>query len=201
MPRENDHPPFSFESTSSLTEFFAEELDNELARLGLDVNDETRAYLTHLLDDWTRLTPAQEQELGFQRPAALMLSDALEARPGTRIEAYRKLGDACLYNCGFFRARLTRRSISASYYEQMGQGAYHRVADLLAWQSNALGQLFVELARSFEGLVRALRRLANRASGHHIDGELLSRIKRGEQVDPDELLAAGYLLCSTPAQS
>ena len=45
--------------------------------LGLQPRVETEAYLVQLLEGMTRLKPEDASALGFERPAALMLGDAV----------------------------------------------------------------------------------------------------------------------------
>jgi hypothetical protein len=183
------------EKTDLLT-YFREELEQAMILLHMDSSAQTRSYVLHLLERRMRLDDEDKEALGFERPAAFMLNDALEAEPSGRIEAFRKLGDACLYNCGFFDARITRRSVSSSYYTHMGRDAYHSVADLMR-PGSAMGTLraiFAELAEKFDGFVAAFRHMA---TGQHPREELFARIRRGENVSVEELMRAGVLVGAT----
>jgi hypothetical protein len=182
------HPASPITQATSLLDFFRDEFQLACDELGLETSQETEAYLVHLLDGYTRVVPENQQELGFGRPAAFMLGDAVHGAPGARIEAYRKLGDACLYNCGFFDARLTRRSVSSSYYEAMGRNAYDHVHGLMrvqggAIQRNPFAQIFAELSNKFSGVVRAFKKLGGRTAPDDELRELVERFERGEVVD------------------
>ncbi len=194
---EESKPKLALGEHADLLDYFREELERAMILLHMDSSEQTRSYLLHLLERRMRLDDEEErEELGFERPAAFMLGDALEATPTARIEAFRKLGDACLYNCGFFDARITRRSVSASYYKRMGQDAYHSVADLMQRGSTtrALRAIFAELAEKFEGFVAAFKHMA---TGKHPQEELFERIRRGEKVSVEELMRAGVLVGAT----
>lgn len=182
-----------FDAVTNLVEFFQEELNEACDRLGLELTQETEAYLVHLLEGYTRVTPERSAELGFHRPAAFMLGDAVFGAPGERVEAYRKLGDACLYNCGFFDARLTRRSVSASYYQRMGRDAYDNASTLMRSHGGgrAFATIFDELAEKFDGFVAAFRRLARRTDAHDDAMALIQRWRRGEAVDLGRLVMIG----------
>lgn len=184
-------PALSLTLAPNLLAFFREELDRALRQLELSSSDETLAYLVHLLEGYARPDTTQRHEVGFARPAALMLSDAVFGSPGERVEAYRRLGDACLYNCGFFTAHLTRRSVSASYYRSMGRDAYERVSDMMRGDMSALRAIFAELSQKFEGFVEALRTLARQHKPHEA---LMARLRRGEHVSVEELERAGLLI-------
>lgn len=184
----NGHPsPIS--AASDLLEYFREELESARDVTGLEVTETTEAYLVHLLDGYTRVTAESRDELGFSRPAAFMYGDAVQGTPGRRLEAYRRLGDACLYNCGFFDARLNRRAISVTYYRAMGRNAYDHADGLMRYQGgtsrNPFAAIFGELAGKFDGIVATFKRLSNamRKGDDHADLDaLVERMRRGEKV-------------------
>lgn len=149
-------------STATLLDFFRQELELAGRMLGVQTSDETRAYVIHMLDGYTRTTPTNTAQLGFDRAAALMLSDAVYSAGEHRIEAYRQLGDACLYNCGFFLARLTRRHMRVEYYQQIGRAAYDRLSALFAAKpgGDLFGAIFDELAAQFEVMTKVLQQMS-----------------------------------------
>lgn len=193
--------PLLAENVSDLLSFFREELKRACQALQVATSEQTEAYLVHLLDGFVRVRPEHREALGFERPAALMLGDALEAPPGERVEALRRLGDACLYNCGFFTERLTRRSVSSTYYERMGRDAYGSVSELMRRrpQGSVFGQIFEELAAKFDGVVAAFRELSSHR-GPDRAARLIARIQRGERVTTRELVEAGLLVQAGPAR-
>lgn len=149
----------------NLLAYFHEAFAEAAEETGVETSEFTRAYIIHMLDGFTRLTPEMSDELGFERPAAVMLSDAVYSGADERIEAYRRLGDACLYNCGFFAKRLTRRGLKASYYERIGRTAYRDLGHLMRGKRTGDGvftQIFGELADTFDGVVATLRRMGHR---------------------------------------
>ena len=186
-------------SSPQLLAYFQERLEHALGLLRADASDPARSYLLHLLARYVRLDPdgALQRSLGFERPAALLLGEASERAPTARLEAYRELGDACLYNCGFFTERLTRRSLSQQYYERIGQQAYQSVSELATRSKRAeaphssWSMIFEELAAKFSQFVAALRHLA---TGKDPREQLFARIRRGEHVSQAELLSAGVLI-------
>ena len=146
------------EQVGSLQEFFREELTLAFQRTGLETSEETEAYLVHLLDGYLRVDADTSQELGFEKPAALLLEEAMSSVGDRRIEIYRRLGDASLYNCGFFRERLTRK-IGPEYYQQVGRTAYRSLEEMMGFKQpgGIFHAIYRELAAKFDEVVEALR--------------------------------------------
>lgn len=147
------------EQVPSLLEFFREEMTCAFERMGVQTSEETEAYLVHLLDGYTRLDPESAEEVGFEKPAAMLLEEAMSSAGDRRIEIYRRLGDASLYNCGFFGAHITRRSVSPDYYRKMGRIAYQNLGDMMGFKQpgGIFHAIFSELASKFDGIVDAFR--------------------------------------------
>ena len=159
--------PSPIAAATNLMDYFRQELQRAFTMLGLQPRVETEAYLVQLLEGMTRLKPGDASALGFERPAALMLGDAVFSGAEHRVEAYRKLGDACLINCGLFAARLTRRHVSERYYHQLGREAYERVGAMMERKQpgGVFSLIFDELAQQFEGAVLAVRQLTQPGHG------------------------------------
>lgn len=149
------------EQVTSLVEFFRDELILAFERTGVETSEETEAYLVHMLDGYMRLDPESADEVGFDRPAALLLEEAMYSAGERRIEIYRRLGDASLYNCGFFSERLTRR-VSPAYYQRMGQAAYKSLEELMLFKQpgGIFHAIYNELALKFDQIVDAFKVLS-----------------------------------------
>lgn len=186
----------SIQQVSNLFQYFRSELVSAFENLGLTTSDETQAYLAHLLEGYVRLNERSAEEVGFRKPAAFLLGEALQSAGDRRIEAYRRLGDASLFSCGFFEEHLNRsRSlVRVDYYRSMGRNAYSNLQDLMAFKApgSAFHLIFQELTRSFDTLVEAFRVLA---LGTHdtdrIRGDLFARWHRGDDVDARLLARMG----------
>jgi hypothetical protein len=185
----------AIETAGNLLNFFREELESAFERLGVEIARETEAYLVHLLDGYTRLDEQRAEELGFDRAAAFMWGDALQASGDRRIDAYRRLGDTCLYNCGFFDERLTRRNIDIDYYQHLGRSAYDNLCDMMDFKQpgGVFSTIYRELSARFDIVVDALRGLRPSSTAKSKDAldALLQRLQRGEDVAPEELARAG----------
>ena len=145
----------------NLVAFFHEELTTAMRDLGVSASEETEAYLVHLLDSFAVPDPIAIGDVGFDRPAAVMLEEAVTSNGERRIEIYRRLGDSSLYSCGFFEERLARRSMDPVYFERMGRSAYQSLSDLMNFKKpgNVFEVIFRELAAKFDEFVRAFRQV------------------------------------------
>lgn len=185
--------PHSIAEFSNLMEFFQEELVLALKETGTQTSPETEAYLVHMLDGFGKLTPEVAPELGFDRPAAQILQEAIEAHGDRRIEVYRRLGDVSLYSCGFFEAKLRRSSVGTEYYHSMGRTAYQSLSTMMQFKQpgGAFDGIFTELSQKFDEVVSALRVLSRRGVGSSID-VLVGKWQSGN-LTADLALAHGLL--------
>lgn len=75
------------------------------------------------------------------------MSEALEADYHRRITIFRQLGDTSLMLSGYFPQSVTKRGMSLSYYQKMGEVAYSQLSSL----SQSMN-VFVELSERFQPL-------------------------------------------------
>lgn len=149
----------------NLQAYFYQELERITRDQPLSASIEAQAYVVHLLDEYARPSTTQRAHLGFDRAASLMLYDANRASAGAQLEAYRNLGDACLYHCGFFAAQLERRQmVRKHYYQRLGQQAYAMLARLMrgTHSGEVFCGIFRDLAACFDDFVAALNTLSAR---------------------------------------
>ena len=183
----------SLVTISSLVAFFRDELTLALRTTGTETTEETEAYLVHLLDGFSTVNVDNVESLGFDKPAATILEEAMQAEGDRRIEIYRRLGDASLYNCGFFSAHLERR-VGPNYYKRLGRSAYQSLGEMMTFKQpgGVFDSIFNELAAKFDGVVEAFRYVAKqRTAGHSLE-HLLSNMHDGE-LDSATLLRAGLM--------
>ena len=69
-----------------------------------------------------------------------------------KIYLFKKMGDLSLYVSGFFRSAVEKKTVSVSYYENMGQSAYSYIADCYGSQKN----VFSSLSYRFRNLAESL---------------------------------------------
>ena len=143
----------------NLFDFFHNEVDAATDATGSEVSEEGVFYLTNLLVEQGRAVSAR----GPSTLAELHIRAAKASR-ATQIHNYRTLGDRALYVTGFFPESLSRKTVRASYYEDMGRAAYDRLAGLLGCEPSAdesghkgLGEIFAELSMSFHTCIEVLR--------------------------------------------
>lgn len=174
---------------ANLFEYFQTELSSAFDTLGLTTRDETKTYLVKLLESFVRLDEQTAEDVGFDRPAAFILGDALNGAGDRRIEAYRRLGDASLYSCGFFEEHLDRRNsvVPLYYYRNMGRNAYSSLQSLMEFKApgGAFHMIFDELTTKFDTVVEAFQMLANRREGPSYD-RLLEQWHEKGGIDPEQ---------------
>ena len=143
----------------NLFDFFHDEVDAATEATGSEVSEEGVFYLTNLLVEQGRSPkPSAPETL-----AELHIRAAQGPRV-TKIQSYRTLGDRALYVSGFFPESLSRKTVRASYYADMGRAAYDHLArmfgrDPMAGDSGhkGLGEIFAELSDSFHTCMDVLR--------------------------------------------
>ena len=185
----------SIQQVANLFNYFRSELLAAFDKLGLTTTDATETYLVHLLEGFVRLDEEKAKDIGFERPAALLLGEALNSAGDRRIEAYRRLGDASLFSCGFFEQHLGRRTsvVPVEYYRRMGRNAYHSLQSLMEFKApgGAFHVIFDELAAKFDTVVEAFRVLATGSDGPTAEF-LLERWQQGADLDAARLIDAGF---------
>lgn len=188
----------SIQSTSNLLNYFREELKAAFDDMGLKSSENTEAYLVHLLENFVRLDPQLGKEIGFHKPAAFLLGEAMNSPGEQRIVAYRRLGDASLFNCGFFDAHLTRRgTVNSQYYRNVGRIAYGQLSDLMMFKERGgiFQQIYEELADKFDGFVEAFKWLGRpkKTQQGRDPSPVLQKLRRGESLDLEDLKRAGLV--------
>jgi hypothetical protein len=199
----------SIQCTNNLLNYFRQELRVAFDGIGLQSSENTEAYLVYLLENFVRLDPQLSEDVGFQKAAALLLGEAMNSPGDLQIEAYRRLGDASLFNCGFFDAHLTRRgAVTSQYYRDVGRIAYGQLSDLMMLKRSGgvFQQIYEELAAQFDAFVEAFKRLGDRPDKPRRESILnrggsqygpLEKLRRGESLDLEDLKLAGLVPANT----
>jgi hypothetical protein len=186
---ESEH---TLQNPDNLLSFFREELQAAFDDLGISPADETEAYLVHLLKGFARMKDRQLEELGFRKPAAIMMGEAMNATGEKRLEAYRKVGDLSLFNCGFFAEHLTRRCMSEDYYRDMGKMAYKRLDDVMSFKQpdGIFAKVYKELVVHFGVFVEAFKHLGSveNEAGKTLDDLRNADVDQLEGVDKADIL-------------
>ena len=122
---------------------------------GIALGESVQAYLVFVLMRYLR-----DGALGAH-VLALDWLDAHEHRGTQRADALRDVGDRCLLIAGRYPGLAERRHVDASYFRQLGCGAYAGVAESAR---DGYAALFAELARAFGAMVRVLASLPREGS-------------------------------------
>ena len=159
--------------TSGLQRFFRDQLSDATQILGVNLQEAIEFYLVNLLCDYshtaTRRAPGDE-------PLALLYKKAIEAELVDSIPLYKDLGDTSLYVSGFFGESIARSMVDVDYYISMGGTAYASLGNLVSTyrRSQAMAELYFQLAENFGEIVAVLNQIAALSSGHNkSDAELV----------------------------
>lgn len=147
-------------------------------RAGRTLGEDLESYLVFTLMRHQGDAPLAHRIMGVE------LLEALQEGGRQREAELRDVGDRCLLIAGLYPELAQRRRVPLSYFVDLGQGAYDRLASELraAW-----AQLYAELAHAFAQLVRVLvevRRLSGSWAGlAPLDGHELA-LRAGAAVNP-----------------
>ena len=154
-------------TVANLEDYFRDSLTRVTRAREVSTGEATQHYLVHMLVGFARAENLFEQRPDGNelRPLALMLADALDARPGPeRNIQLRRLGDIALFISGFFGDSLARRPVDVDYYSRMGEAAYSTLLHSPASRRDAmLADVYGELAEKFLLFVDALADIAQEA--------------------------------------
>lgn len=140
-------------TVANLEDYFRDSLTRVTRARDVETGEATQHYLVHMLVGFSRAENLFERSPDGNdlKPLALMLADALDARPGPeRNIQLRRLGDVALFIAGFFGDSLARRSVDIDYYMHMGEAAYSTLLHSPASRRDAiLADVYAELAEKF----------------------------------------------------
>ena len=146
---------------SNLSAYFHEALHSTAKSQGLDTDDTTLAYLTHLLTDYARSERLYDrtQDGVVRRPLVDIYKQAAEAETCSERElALQRLGDLALFVSGILPHSLQRSLVDVDYYCAMGSAAYGHLSDsgTAGTRVRALRSVFTQLSRRFIDFVDLL---------------------------------------------
>lgn len=152
---------------ANLEDYFRDSLARATDARAVTAGEATQHYLVHVLVGFARAENFFEYADGSYalRPLAMMLIDALEAKPGPeRNLQLRRLGDVALFISGFFGDSLSRRAVDVDYYSRMGETAYATLLHSPASRRDELlADVYGELSEKFLKFVDAFADVAQEA--------------------------------------
>lgn len=116
------------------------------SEVNLDID--IKAYLTHTLIRFSKQINLADCVVGKE-----MLEALQQVGRRYQSQALREVGDRCLIFSGLFPGRVEKRQVSLRYYIDMGQSAYHRVANL---EQTSFAEIAIALRDNFQLLVNFL---------------------------------------------
>jgi hypothetical protein len=177
----------------NLFDFFHTAVGKASASVGGPVSEDGVYYLSNLLVERGRTpdTPNTDTLVELQIVAR-------EKGGATATQAWRELGDRALYTSGFFRASLSRKSISLDYYLSMGAAAYEQLATSMRWNGGGGGfdVIYQELAEQFYACSTVLQRVRDEVRAT-TNADILALYERWvshpDQGTTEQLTALGVL--------
>lgn len=143
----------------SVSDFFAEAVNDAMRSRGVQASDGARSYVVGLLSDLAK--PGSPIERTLERPLTLLLDEALHTPDvGERFDRLRTLGDGVLYSSGFFADHFEARGVDPSYVIGIGRTAYDSASSLIVSGPEPL-DIFKELSQHFARFVEVIGEVAN----------------------------------------
>lgn len=136
------------------TEFFRELVRDAMQAQGFESIEETEFYLVALLESHLRTRGGL-----LDKPLALTYLEAESGAPTESFQRYKQVGDTALFVSGLFVECLERTVVQPTYYVELGQLAYRRIAEIGA---ERVREMFDALATQFGDLVRVLGAISTR---------------------------------------
>jgi len=128
-------------------------LNEAQAHCALQINEEIESYVIFML-----MRHINDAHLA-NRTLAVDYLTAIQENVNSQQTQLREVGDNCLIIAGLFPQRAEKKLVRISYFVNIGQGAYH----MLAERSNTFATLFDDLAAQFVQLMdilQAMRQVA-----------------------------------------
>ena len=173
---------------SSLKSYLQSELEREG---GQWLSFSLKSYLVQLLCSYVPSDQLFEKKEGESRSYEQSLADIYQksqnSKPQEKLYLFKKMGDFSLYLSGFFRSHVQKKIVHISYYEQMGQSAYHFVGEAYGSKSN----VFKELAREFKRLTQVLFSIQKKTQRRGEDSKYLLKIFRKPTALDEKLFPPG----------
>jgi hypothetical protein len=187
-------PDFS----TSISEYFEEQIDAALENRKLQTSELTVSYLVHLLEHYafTNNLFTENQATGKKRNETLaeLYFKAFSSEPSVRVELLKKLGDTSLYISGFFGDSLNRKIVDIDYYASMGGVAYGNLAEMI--DEDEYAPVYQEFSERFMDFVDLLTYISQQALVQ-TDADLLRLYDRyvstGSKLAEEQLIQKGLL--------
>ncbi|MDB5037266.1 MAG: hypothetical protein JWQ35_794 [Bacteriovoracaceae bacterium] len=132
----------------NLHQFFNSLLVEAAEQHRVKISPTATQYVTDLLVAFQDSAKLFAQD-GVRIPVlADMLLEAMDADHRRRITILRQMGDTSLMVSGFYPEALSKRSIDLSYYQQMGEIAYHHLSSITTELNvfDELSERFIKLS-------------------------------------------------------
>ncbi|EKD41874.1 MAG: hypothetical protein ACD_73C00473G0002 [uncultured bacterium] len=177
--------------TSSLPEFFQEQVIAAVDHQHIKLSEEVEFYLVNLLTSFTDTEKLFcQSEMGEREDKALAIQflEAAASKPSQKFSMLKNLGDLSLYMSGFFSENLIKKLTGRDYYKNMGSMAYSTLSNMvfIDRQTN-LKSLFDEMACKFSSLIDVVSEVAD-ATALNNDQNILKLYEKWQTTGSDTVL-------------
>jgi hypothetical protein len=119
---------------------------------------------------------------------------AMNSETNVRYDLLKKLGDTSLYITGFFSESLNRKVVDVSYYVNMGESAFHSLANTV--NEEAYSNLYKDFSKHFVKYMEALNYISKQTNLQK-DSNLLKLYenyqKTGSELMREVLVDSGFI--------
>lgn len=169
-------------TSSNLTEFFKDSVEDAANNQHLDAKPETVYYVVTVLTSYThsnQLFTASDAGPQINSLAEFYFRAQADESTKRRNQALRELGDLALFLSGVFSDYLNQRGINIDYCCNMGGGAYAHLANSSNHDQDTanLRHIFEELAEKFDRVVDVVAEASSQTQGNN-DQTLLKLYER-----------------------
>ena len=143
----------------SFKEYISKELELNSPSLSFAVKKYIVELLCFYLSSDKFFEKREGQTKSYESALADLYKKSQISNPQEKLYLFKRMGDLSLYISGFFRPAVKKKLVHISYYEQMGQTAYHFVSCAHKDKPN----VFKELAEKFKSLSQILSFIQKRS--------------------------------------
>lgn len=146
-------------SRGDVLEFFEQGIREGMGKVDLELEDETVAYLSNVMWKYVESDVDGLEDLGFDRPVAMQVLEALECGGDQSIGRYVDIGELSVINCAFFEEYLTRRSMSVEYYIGIGKHSYLKLSQWYRKHGMDMVDVFRSVAMNMKRVIKSVRNI------------------------------------------
>jgi hypothetical protein len=179
-------------------DFFAEAVSDALKSRKITTSPLANEYLVKLLTHYIFADNLFDETTDGGKKTRSTLAElylkAMNSETNIRYDLLKKLGDTSLYISGFFSESLNRKVVDVSYYVNMGESAFHSLANTVS--EEAYSNLYKDFSKHFVKYMEALNYISKQTNLKK-DSNLLKLYenyqKTGSELMREVLVDSGFV--------